>query len=82
MKFLGIRIVTMIVIFLFYRKQVRYFKSERHLQIKHHGYKSSNDWINDVSHWNIDYDNLDGVCIVLMNIIEKNFKRFRFYTLR
>lgn len=64
MKFLGIRIcdhdsnISYSV-----GSKVKYFKSERHLQIKHHGYKSSNDWINDVSHWNIDYDNLDGVCI-------------------
>ena len=64
MKFLGIRICDHDSnISYSIGNKVRYFKSERHLQIKHHGYKSSNDWISDVSHWNIDYDNLDGVCI-------------------
>ena len=65
MKFLGIRIcdhdsnISYAV-----GSKVKYFKSERHLQIKHHGYQSKNNWINDISHWNIDYNKLDGVCIV------------------
>lgn len=50
---------------------VRYLKSERLHQLKHHGYnkkQGKNDftsWIDDVKHWNIDYDNLDGIAICL-----------------
>ena len=64
MKFLGIRICDHDSNISYSNEdKVKYFKSERHLQIKHHGYKSSNEWIKDISHWNIDYDKLDGVCI-------------------
>lgn len=44
---------------------VRYLKSERLHQIKHHGYSNFTSWLDDVKHWNIDFKNLDGIAIVL-----------------
>lgn len=43
---------------------VRYLKSERLHQIKHHGYKNFTSWIDDIKHWNIDFSSLDGIAIV------------------
>jgi carbamoyltransferase len=42
---------------------VRYIKSERLRQIKHHGYNNFSAWISDIQHWNIDYSSLDGCAI-------------------
>ena len=42
---------------------VRYLKSERLHQVKHHGYGDFHSWVQDVKHWNIDFNNLDAAAI-------------------
>ncbi len=44
---------------------VRYLKSERLHQIKHHGYNDFSSYLKDIEHWNIDLDSLDAVAIVV-----------------
>jgi carbamoyltransferase len=43
--------------------KVRYFKSERFKQIKHHAYLDIAELLNDLKLFNIDVDTLDAVCI-------------------
>jgi carbamoyltransferase len=52
---------------------VRYIKSERLKQIKHHGYNNFSAWIADIQHWNIDYSTLDG-CAICVDQNNVNFK--------
>jgi carbamoyltransferase len=47
---------------------VKYIKSERPHQIKHHGYTDFSSYQADIAHWNIDYSTLDAVCIVVDEI--------------
>jgi len=42
---------------------VRYIKSERIHQIKHHGYNNFDGYIEDIKNWNINFDELDAVAI-------------------
>jgi carbamoyltransferase len=42
---------------------VRYVKSERIHQVKHHGYNDFSSYIDDIKHWNINFDELDAVAI-------------------
>jgi len=43
--------------------KVKYFKSERFKQIKHHAYLDIAEFLNDLKLFNIDIDTLDAVCI-------------------
>jgi len=45
--------------------EVKYRKSERLRQIKHHGYNDFYSYIDDVKTWGIDFKKLDAVCIVV-----------------
>jgi carbamoyltransferase len=56
-------------------KKIKYFKSERKYQIKHHGYENFFDFLQDIKHWNIDYKKLDAICICAdsWNLKEKVF---------
>lgn len=47
---------------------VKYIKSERIYQIKHHGYNDFYSYIEDVKNWGIDFKQLDAVCIVVDQI--------------
>ena len=47
--------------------KVKYFKSERYKQLKHHGYNNSWGWRSVLKRWNIDLDSIDGVSIVIDN---------------
>ena len=53
---------------------VRYIKSERLHQIKHHGYNNFHSYQEDIKNWNINYDELDAVCIVV-DQIKLDFKK-------
>jgi carbamoyltransferase len=53
---------------------VRYIKSERVNQIKHHGYNNFEDYFKDIAHWNIDYSTLDAVAICV-DQIKLDFKK-------
>ena len=44
---------------------VKYYKSERDYQIKHHGYKNLTGWTHLLKKWNIDPQQIDAVGIVL-----------------
>lgn len=44
--------------------KVRYYKSERDLQIKHHGYNNLSDWKYVLNLWNINPSEIDAICIV------------------
>lgn len=44
--------------------KVRYYKSERDLQIKHHGYNNLSDWKNVLNLWSINPSEIDAICIV------------------
>ncbi len=44
---------------------VKYIKSERIHQEKHHGYNDFSSYFEDIKYWNIDYSKLDAVCIVV-----------------
>jgi carbamoyltransferase len=50
--------------------KVRYFKSERFKQIKHHKYLDIAQVLNDLKLFNIDFDTLDAICIA--NQFEKD----------
>jgi len=50
--------------------KVKYFKSERFKQIKHHVYLDIAEFLNDLKLFNIDIDTLDAVCIA--NFFEEN----------
>lgn len=50
--------------------KVRYFKSERFRQVKHHVYLDIAQFLNDLKLFNIDIDTLDAVCIG--NFFENN----------
>jgi carbamoyltransferase len=43
--------------------QVKYFKSERFKQVKHHAYVNIDELVNDLKLFNIDTSKLDAVCI-------------------
>lgn len=66
MKFLGLRLCDHDSNIAFSDgTSVRYIKSERIHQIKHHGYNSFSAYQEDIKHWNIDYSSLDAVAIVV-----------------
>lgn len=45
--------------------KLKYYKSERDYQIKHHGFKDLNQWSKIIKRWNIDPSELDAIAIVL-----------------
>ena len=53
---------------------VKYIKSERIHQIKHHGYNDFKSYLNDIKDWNINLSELDAVCIVV-DQDKLNFKK-------
>lgn len=66
MKFLGLRLCDHDSNITYTDGQtVRYIKSERIHQIKHHGYCDFSSYLKDIEHWNIDYSKLDAVAIVV-----------------
>lgn len=46
-------------------KKVRYYKSERDKQIKHHGYDNPLQWTDVLKRWDIDPKDIDAIGIVL-----------------
>ena len=48
--------------------EIKYIKSERLHQIKHHGYNDFHSYIDDIKNWGIDFKQLDAVCIVVDQI--------------
>jgi carbamoyltransferase len=45
---------------------LRYYKTERNKQSKHHAYKNLWEWRNDIKElWNVDYQDLDEIAIVI-----------------
>jgi len=54
--------------------EIKYIKSERLHQIKHHGYNDFHSYIDDIKKWGIDFKQLDAVCIVV-DQIKLNFKK-------
>ena len=66
MKFLGLRLCDHDSNVSFCDgNKVRYYKSERDLQVKHHGFNSLTDWIYILDRWNITPLDIDAICIVL-----------------
>ena len=55
-------------------KIVKYYKSERDFQIKHHGFENLKDWAFLLDKWNIDLSELDSIGIVLDSFRYKNIK--------
>lgn len=45
--------------------QVKYYKSERDLQIKHHGYNDLTSWKKIFDTWNLDTNEIDAIGIVI-----------------
>lgn len=45
--------------------QVKYYKSERDLQQKHHGFKDLNQWKKIIDQWNINPSEIDAIGIVI-----------------
>jgi carbamoyltransferase len=45
--------------------KVKYYKSERDLQIKHHGYNDLNQWTKIIKRWGINPKEVNAICIVL-----------------
>ncbi len=45
--------------------QVKYYQSERDLQIKHHGYNDLSSWKRVFDSWGLDVDKIDAIGIVL-----------------
>ena len=46
-------------------KHVKYYKSERDYQIKHHGFRDLNQWKKIIDNWNINPSEIDAIGIVL-----------------
>ena len=46
-------------------KTVKYFKSERHHQIKHHGYNNLNSWQECLKLWDLKLEDVDAIAIVI-----------------
>jgi carbamoyltransferase len=44
-------------------KKVKYFKPERKYGVKHFGYNNFFNYIHDIKHWNINFKELDAICI-------------------
>lgn len=44
---------------------VKYYKSERDYQIKHHGFNNINQWTSIIKRWNINPNDLDAIAIVI-----------------
>lgn len=66
MKFLGLRLCDHDSNISFCDgNKVKYYKSERDLQIKHHGFNSLTDWVYILDRWNITPSDIDAICIVL-----------------
>ena len=66
MKFLGLRLCDHDSNISFSDgNKVKYYKSERDLQIKHHGFNNLTDWIYVLDRWNISPSDIDAICIVL-----------------
>ena len=65
-KLLGIRICEHDSnISYFDGETVRYYKSERNKQIKHHGYDNVWEWKNDIEKlWNMNVNDVDEIAIV------------------
>jgi carbamoyltransferase len=76
MKFLGLRLdehdsnITYTDGF-----NVKYFKPERHNQIKHFGYNNLYDWVFSSFHLNFKLEDLDAVAIVLDTHLHPFIKR-------
>ncbi len=45
--------------------KVKYYKSEREYQIKHHGFKNLNQWKNIIDKWEINPSEIDAIGIVI-----------------
>lgn len=45
--------------------KVKYYKSERDYQIKHHGFDDLNQWFKIIKRWNVNPNDLDAIAIVL-----------------
>ena len=67
MKLLGLRLCEHDSnISYFDGKVLRYFKSERKYQIKHHAYDDLNFWKKEIKElWGVDYNDLDEIAIIL-----------------
>ena len=66
MKFLGLRLCAHDSNLAYADgSKVRFFKSERHNQIKHHGYGNLLEWVFVLNRWNVSIQDLDGIAIVI-----------------
>lgn len=72
MKLLGLRIDDHDSNITYYDgKTVRYYKSERDRQIKHHGYRNIFEWIDDVERlWGLRVEDIDEIAIIADREIE------------
>jgi len=46
-------------------KKVKYFKSERYHQVKHHGYNNLHQWQECLKLWNVKLEDIDAIAIVI-----------------
>lgn len=66
MKFLGLRLCDHDSNITYTDEtKVRYYKSERDYQIKHHGFDDLNTWVKIIKRWNIDPNQIDAIAIIL-----------------
>lgn len=75
MKFLGIRLCEHDSNICYTdEKNVKYYKSERDLQIKHHGYDDLTSWKKIFNYWNLNPSEIDAIGIVLDCFRHKHIK--------
>jgi carbamoyltransferase len=48
--------------------KVKYYKSERDYQLKHHGFDDLNQWTKIIKRWNIDPNEIDAIAIIYHKI--------------
>ena len=66
MKFLGLRLCDHDSSITYTNGiNVKYFKPERHNQIKHFAYRNLRDWVNDLAKLNIDLKEIDAIAMVI-----------------
>ena len=66
MKFLGLRLCDHDSSITYTNgSDVKYFKPERHNQIKHFAYRNLRDWVNDLARLNIDLKEIDAIAMVI-----------------
>lgn len=75
MKFLGIRLCEHDSNICYTNDtEVKYYKSERDLQIKHHGYNDLTSWKKIFNSWNLNPNEIDSIGIVLDCFRHKHIK--------